>query len=42
MTTNEDNNVFNLAINGNFDDCQNLVKLMFSDIDFADSINMSE
>jgi len=41
MTTNEDNNVFNLAINGNFDDCQNLVKLMFSDIDFADSINMS-
>ena len=41
MTTNEDNNVFNLAINGNFDDCQNLVKLMFSDIGFADSINMS-
>ena len=41
MTTTDDNNVFNLAINGNFDDCQNLVKLMFSDIGFADSINMS-
>ena len=41
MTTIEDDNVFNLAINGNFDDCQNLVKSMFSDISFADSINMS-
>ena len=41
MTTTEENNVFNLAINGNFDDCQNLVKSMFSDISFAQSINMS-
>ena len=41
MTTTDDNNVFNLAINGNFDDCQNLVKSMFSDINFAESINMS-
>ena len=41
MTTSDENNVFNLAINGNFDDCQNLVKLMFSDISFANSINMS-
>ena len=41
MTTTEDNNVYNLAINGNFDDCQNLVKSMFSDISFANSINMS-
>ena len=41
MTTSEENNVFNLAINGNFDDCQNLVKSMFSDISFANSINMS-
>ena len=41
MTTIEDNNVFNLAINGNFDDCQNLVKSMFSDTAFANTINMS-
>ena len=41
MTTTEYKNVFNLAINGNFDDCQNLVKSMFSDSSFAKSINMS-
>ena len=41
MTTIEDDNVFNLAINGNFDDCQNLVKSMFSDTVFANTINMS-
>ena len=41
MTTIEDNNVFNLAINGNFDDCQNLVKSMFSDTNFVNNINMS-
>ena len=41
MTTVDDKNVFNLAINGNFDDCQNLVKLMFSDAEFSSSINMS-
>ena len=41
MTTIEEKNVFNLAIDGNFDDCQNLVKSMFSDIAFANSINMS-
>ncbi len=41
MTTIEDDNVFNLAINGNFDDCQNLVKSMFSDTGFSNTINMS-
>ena len=41
MTTVDDKNVFNLAINGNFDDCQNLVKSMFSDTEFSNSINMS-
>ena len=41
MTTIEDDNVFNLAINGNFDDCQNLVKSMFSDTGFANTITMS-
>ena len=41
MTTDKDNNVFNIAINGNFDDCQNLVKSMFEDRNFSKSINMS-
>ena len=41
MTTVEDENVFNIAIDGNFDDCQNIVKQMFSDLDFSNSINMS-
>jgi len=41
MTTTKEQNVFNLAIDGNFDDCQNLVKSMFSDQDFSNSINMS-
>ena len=41
MTTVEENNVFNIAIDGNFDDCQNIVKEMFSDLEFSKSINMS-
>ena len=41
MTTLKEKNVFNLAIKGNFDDCQNLVKSMFADQDFSNSINMS-
>jgi threonine synthase len=41
MTTVKDKNVFNIAVKGNFDDCQNLVKSMFSDKDFSKSINMS-
>ncbi len=41
MTTVEDENVFNIAIDGNFDDCQNIVKQMFSDLNFSKSINMS-
>ena len=41
MTTAEEKNVFNIAIDGNFDDCQNIVKQMFSDLDFSKSINMS-
>ena len=41
MTTVEDKNVFNIAIDGNFDDCQNLVKSMFADNKFSNSINMS-
>ncbi len=41
MTTYEANNVFNIAIEGSFDDCQKIVKDMFVDKDFADMINMS-
>ena len=41
MTTVEDKNIFNIAIDGNFDDCQNIVKQMFSDLEFSRSINMS-
>ena len=41
MTTGSEKNVFNIAIHGNFDDCQNLVKAMFADKSFSSSINMS-
>lgn len=34
MTTVPDANVFNIAVNGTFDDCQNIVKQLFSDIPF--------
>ena len=41
MSTIKEKNVFNIAIKGNFDDCQNLVKSMFADKEFSNSINMS-
>ncbi|MDC0875888.1 threonine synthase [Candidatus Pelagibacter sp.] len=41
MTTGKEQNVFNIAINGNFDDCQNLVKSMFADKNFSKEIKMS-
>ncbi|MDC3295398.1 threonine synthase [Candidatus Pelagibacter sp.] len=41
MSTVNEKNVFNIAIEGNFDDCQNLVKSMFADKEFSKSINMS-
>ncbi|MDA8608874.1 threonine synthase [Candidatus Pelagibacter bacterium] len=41
MTTGKDKNVFNIAVNGNFDDCQNLVKTMFEDKTFSNDIKMS-
>ncbi len=41
MTTGKEKNVFNIAINGNFDDCQNLVKAMFADKSFSNEIKMS-
>ena len=41
MTTVDEKNVYNIAIDGNFDDCQNIVKTMFSDLKFSKSVNMS-
>ena len=34
MTTVEDPNVFNIAVEGTFDDCQRIVKEIFGDLDF--------
>jgi len=36
MTTVTDPNVFNIAVEGTFDDCQNIVKQLFSDIPFKE------
>ena len=41
MTTVNSRNVFNIALAGNFDECQKLVKSMFADKNFSNSINMS-
>ena len=41
MTTVDSSNVFNIALTGNFDECQKFVKLMFADKKFSSSINMS-
>ena len=41
MTTIGSNNIFNLAVEGSFDDCQNIVKDMFNDNEFREKINMS-
>ena len=41
MTTIGSNNIFNLAIEGSFDDCQRVVKDLFNENDFREKINMS-
>lgn len=41
MTYVEDSNIHNIAIDGHFDDCQNLVKAMFNDETFRDEMNLS-
>src|SRR5947209_20613794 len=41
MTTVLSPNVHNIAIAGTFDDCQDLVKAMFNDAAFRDSLNLS-
>lgn len=34
MTTVQDDNVLNLSVEGNFDDCQRMIKELFADLDF--------
>jgi threonine synthase len=41
MTTVLESNVHNIAVNGTFDDCQDLVKGMFNDAAFRDALNLS-
>jgi len=41
MTTIDAPNVHNIAIEGSFDDCQNMVKAMFNDEEFRNSVNLS-
>ncbi len=41
MTTVDAPNVHNIAIEGTFDDCQNLLKAMFNDAAFRDRVKMS-
>ncbi len=41
MTSVLDNNVHNIAINGSFDDCQSLMKSVFSDLEFKQSHNLA-
>ncbi len=41
MTTVTDDNIHNLAVAGDFDDCQRLVKEMFNDTDFREKHNLS-
>ncbi len=41
MTTVQAANVANIAVQGDFDDCQNLVKAMFADDEFRTSLSLS-
>jgi len=41
MTTVLSDNVHNIALKGNFDDCQNTVKALFADTEFRDAVHLS-
>jgi len=41
MTTVPDDNVFNIAVKGNFDDCQKLLKDLFTDEEFRQKAHLS-
>lgn len=40
MTSVLDDNVFNLAVEGTFDDCQHLMKTIFSDVEFKEKYSL--
>ena len=40
MVTVTDKNVYNLAVKGNFDDCQNIVKSLFGDAELNRTVNL--
>ena len=40
MTTVPDANVFNIAVDGTFDDCQRIMKTIFSDLEFKDHYSL--
>ncbi len=41
MTTVDASNVFNVAVEGTFDDCQDIVKAMFADVEFRERVNLA-
>jgi len=41
MTTVPDQNVLNLSVDGNFDDCQGIIKELFADLDFKSTNNLA-
>ncbi len=41
MTTVKSDNVYNIALEGTFDDCQNMVKAMFADTAFREDMKLS-
>jgi threonine synthase len=41
MTTYPDANIHNIAIRGTFDDCQNIVKELFTDLELRKSVNLT-
>ena len=41
MTTVDSKNVYNIAIKGNFDDCQAIVKALFKDLNFNKQFNLA-
>jgi threonine synthase len=41
MTTVDGPDIHNIAIQGNFDDCQAIVKALFNDLNFRDSVNLA-
>ncbi len=41
MTTPTESNVYNIAVEGTFDDCQALVKGLFNDLDFRDELKLA-